>query len=96
MTTGSPAAGSCAGSGGDRQPGQPPVGQPSLKRPGGKAARAQQPDRVRGEHAVAAAAVGDDVGAVGELGEPGGELVVGHVDRAGNVAGGVLGLGPHV
>jgi hypothetical protein len=50
----------------------------------------------RGQNAVAAAAVGNDVGAFGESGEPGSELVVRHVDRAGDVPGRVFGLGPHV
>jgi hypothetical protein len=87
---------SCAGAGGDGQPGEPPVGEPSLQWPGRKAACPQQPYRVGGKNAVAAAAVGNDVGAFGESGEPGSELVVRHVDRAGDVPGRVFGLGPHV
>lgn len=50
----------------------------------------------RGQNAVAAAAVGNDVGSFGEFGEPGSELVMRHADRAGDVPGRVFGLGPHV
>jgi len=83
-------------SGRDRESIQPPVGQPSGEQPGGEAPRPQEPYRVRSEHAVPAAAVGDDVGTAGEFGEAGGELVVRDVDRAGDVARGVFGRRAHV
>ena len=49
-----------------------------------------------GEDAVAAAAVGDDLLVVRELGQPVGELLEGDVDGAGQVAAGVLGFGSDV
>ena len=79
--TGSPAS---------RQPGSPPSSGRAEK-PRAAAVPRQGRTRSSGPPAVS-----DDIGAVGEFGEPGGELVVGHVDRAGDVARGVFGLGPHV
>ena len=51
---------------------------------------------VVGVHAVGAAAVGHDLGAVGDLAEPGLQFLDRNRDRAPDVAGGVLGLRPYV
>ena len=53
----------------------------------------EQAHRVVGEHAVGAAAVGDDLGVGGKFGEACGELVDRDRDRSGDVSGGVLGAG---
>ncbi len=56
----------------------------------------QQADRVMREHAVAAAAVGEDVAVRWQLGKPLGELLEGDVDGTGEVPRDVLGRRPHV
>src|SRR6185437_6857493 len=82
---------SCRRPGGDREAVQAPLQHPVGQAAGRPPAGGQQPDGVVGQHAVGAAAVGDDLGAVGQLGEPGLEFVQGKGDGPGDVPGGVFG-----
>ena len=75
----------------DRQAGQPPFGHPPGEAARGASLGPQQADGVVGEDAVGAAAVGDDLGARGQFGEPLPELADRDGDRAGDVPGGVFG-----
>ena len=51
----------------------------------------QQPDRLERHHAVPAAAVRDNLGAGGQLGQPAGQVARRDADGAGDVRGSVLG-----
>ena len=57
---------------------------------------AQQADGLVREGAVGAAAVGDDLSVGGQLGQPPPQLTDRDRDRPGQVAGGILGGGPHI
>src|SRR6266498_191094 len=70
-------------SGGDGQVGQAPFEHPIGLAGRLAAVRGQQAYRVAREDTVGAAAVGDDLPAVGQLGEAVGEFVEGDADRAG-------------
>ena len=67
-------------------------GEAVLEPRGADAFGVEQPDGVVGVDAVGPAAVGHDVRAVGDLAQPGLQVVDRDGDRAADVAGGVLGL----
>ena len=74
----------------------PPLEDPVGGAAGAAAVGGEQSDGVVREHAVLAAAVGDDLAVGREFGDPVGEFLDWDVDRAGQVPAGVFGRGADV
>lgn len=80
----------------DRVSGPPPLHHPVVEANRGAAAAFEQPHGVVGEHAERSPAVRDHVHVCGQLAEPVGQLVDRHIERTGQVTGGILALRSHI